>query len=76
MLENQNMINQINGIIYFLSMEDKKRLPEKFISFFSEHSNVSPKKIIDPSKSLKEQNLSDDSILMLAYINKLLSNNK
>lgn len=73
MTENQEMINQINGILSFLSAEDKKKLPASLVKYFSDKANVPPNLVISPEKSLNEQKLTDETLLMLAYINKYLT---
>ena len=72
MNDRQTMINQVNGIINFLSVKDKEKLPKKLIKFFHENSNIAPEYVIDPSINLKEQNLSDETLLILEYISKFL----
>ena len=73
---NQTMINQINAIITFFPEEDKQCLPYKLIRFFTQNSNCPPEEAIDISLPLEKQNLDDETILMLYYINNLLQNKR
>ena len=68
----QTMINEINGIITYMSPECKKKIPANWIEYFQMNADVLPDKSIDPNKPLHEQNLDNQTILMLAYINKVL----
>lgn len=68
----QVMINEINGIITYMSPECKGKIPEKMIKYFKMNSNKMPNESIDLNKPLKDQNLDNQTILILAYINKML----
>lgn len=68
----QVMINQINGIINQLVEEDRLKLPASFKNYFSKNATVPPKEAIDFNKKLEEQELSDETLVMLVYLNNLL----
>lgn len=72
----QVMIDEINGIISFLPLDDRNKLPESLVKFFSDNAKVLPHEVIDPAKKLKEQELSDETLIMLTYINKILKGEK
>jgi hypothetical protein len=68
----QVMINQINGIINQLVEEDGTRLPKSFIDYFAKNATVSPREAIDFSKKIEDQELSEETLVMLVYLNNLL----
>jgi len=72
MNDNQTMINQINGIINCLPKSDKEKLPLELIKYFSENATTLPEESIDKNKSLEEQDITDETLLMLSYINNFL----
>lgn len=76
MSKRQVMIDQINGIIDCLPNSEKSKLPESLISYFRDNAKVLPDEAINPMKDLKEQEISDETLVMLAYINKILKGEK
>ena len=72
----QEMINQVNAIISFLPENEREILPKKLVDFFSSKATCSPENAIDISKPLGEQALTDETMLMLYYINDLLKKSK
>lgn len=72
----QVMIDQINGIIKCMSTKDKSKLPETLVKFFDEKAIREPSEVIDPMKPLKEQDISDETLIMLTYINGVLKGEK
>ena len=69
----QIMIDEINGIINCLPEEDKAKLPDELKKYFNENASAFPTKVIDKNKKLEEQCISDETLLMLSYINNLLN---
>ena len=72
MTNTQVMINQINGVITLLDEKDRTKLPEAFKSYFMKNASISPDEAIDFTKTLNEQDFSDETKIMLVYINQLL----
>ena len=73
MNSSQTMINQINGIINLLVEEDREKLPESFKNYFKKNASVPPREAIDFNKKLEDQELSEETIVMLVYLNHLLN---
>lgn len=71
MTYNQTMINQMNAIIHFFPEEDKRRLPYKLVRFFSQNATCPPEEAVDMSLPLEKQDLDDETVLMLYFINNL-----
>ena len=72
----QIMINQVNAIISFLPENERNVLPKDFVTFFKDKANCPPNEAIDTEKALGEQKLTDETMLMLYYINKKLKEKK
>ena len=72
MKERQLMIEQVNGILHYFSEEGKARLPVNFVNFFEKNALKAPSEVINPNIPLAEQELCDDTMLMLVFINKIL----
>ena len=72
MNSSQVMINQMNGIINLLVEKDREKLPESFKSYFEKNASVPPREAIDFNKKLEEQDLTDETLIMLVYLNNLL----
>ena len=72
MINEQLMFNQINAIISLLPENEKKVLSPKFVLYFKEHANCEPEEALDFSKPLKEQELTDETLLMLYHLNNML----
>jgi len=72
----QKMFNQVNALLTFLAEDDRKKLPQKLIDFFKEHANQPPTESLDISLPLAEQDLTDETLLMLYYINDILKKAK
>jgi hypothetical protein len=75
MKERQLMIEQVNGILHYFSDEGRARLPSNFVNFFKKNAQKSPSQVINPNVPLAEQDLCDDTLLMLVFINKILKAN-
>ena len=75
MNSSQIMINQINGIINLLVEEDRAKLPESFKKYFENNATVEPRIAIDFTKRIEEQELTDETLVMLVYLNHLLNKN-
>ena len=75
MSDMQMMINQINGIINCLPERDKEKLPDTLKKYFSENASVLPDEAIDKNKTLEQQNITDETLLMLSFINEILNKN-
>ena len=69
MTYNQTMINQMNAIIHFFPEEDKRRLPYKLVRFFAQNATCAPEETLDMSLPLEKQDLDDETLLMLYFIN-------
>jgi hypothetical protein len=52
--------------------EDRTRLPKSFIDYFAKNATVSPREAIDFSKKIEDQELSEETLVMLVYLNNLL----
>lgn len=76
MSKNQIMIEQINGIIQALPERDRSKLPKTLIKYFNDNADSLPNEAIDITKRLEEQELSDETLVMLSYINKILQGEK
>lgn len=70
----QTMLNQVNAIISFLPENERNILPQKLVDFFKDKATIAPEQALDISLPLGEQNLTDETMLMLYYINNLLKN--
>ena len=64
--------NQINAVISYLPEEERNLLPKTFVNFFKNKSTASPENSIDISLPLEKQNFTDEAMLILYHITKLL----
>lgn len=59
---------EVEEVLKYLSEEEKKKIPNKVFEFINKNKAKDYKWQIDKSKSLSEQELSDDTYAILAYI--------
>lgn len=62
-------INQVHAFISYLPEDERKLLPVALVEYFAEHADLPPSESLDTSKSLEQQDLADETLLFLFYIN-------
>ena len=60
---------EVEEILNYLSIEDYKKIPEKVFEILNKNKDPNYIWKYDESKRLNEQNLSNDTIAILSYIN-------
>jgi hypothetical protein len=61
--------SEVDTFIELLNDENKKKVPKELIDFFKKEKDPNYKKVIDPNKPIKEQNLSQEALSIIAYLN-------
>lgn len=59
---------EINKILELLEDEYKNRVPEKIRDFFRDERNIEYEPIIEPNKLLSEQNLKNETYILLTIL--------
>lgn len=76
-MTNQELtFNQINACICLLPEEERKLLPKRLVDFFKNKATLPPEESLDLNQPLEKQNFTDESLLLLYYINKELKTKK
>ena len=69
MLDYNKRLTEVDEILNYLSKEEFNKIPEDIKQFIKENKDNEYIWNYDESKSLKEQNLSRDTIAILSYLN-------
>ena len=75
-MELSKSLVQVEEVLKYLVEDEKRKIPREVFEFINKNKDKEYEWKIDKSKKLQEQNLSDEAIAILAYINmKYLLNN-
>lgn len=66
-------INEINAIITYFPEDERNLLPLTLVEYFAEHADRAPNDVLDMTKPLEKQSLSDETIIFLYYINSIFT---
>lgn len=69
MIEYNKRLVEVDEILKHLSQENYNKIPEEIKVAIAENKDKEYKWIYDDTKKLKEQDVSDDTIAILSYIN-------
>jgi len=76
-MELSKSLVQVEEVLKYLVEDEKRKIPREVFEFINKNKDKEYEWNIDKSKKLQEQNLSDEAIAILAYINmKYLLNNE
>ena len=68
---------EVEEVLKYLVEDEKRKIPREVFDFITKNKDNTYQWKIDKSKKLQEQNLSDEAVAILAYINmKYLLNNE
>ena len=60
---------EVDEILKYLDLEERKKIPKEVLDFISKNKDKNYKFELDKTKGLNEQNLMEETLGILAYIN-------
>lgn len=69
MIEYNKRLVEVDEILNHLSIEDYNRIPKEYIILIKQNKDINYIWKYDTNKKLKDQDISDDTIAILSYIN-------
>ena len=69
MIDYNKRLTEVSEILKYLDEEDYNKIPKDFIELIENNKDKEYEWQYDETKSLKEQNVSRDTIVILSYIN-------
>lgn len=76
-MELSKSLVEVEEVLKYLVEDEKRKIPKEVFDFINKNKDSTYEWKIDKSKKLQDQNLSDETVAILAYINmKYLLNTK